>query len=178
MTSASDAAAADTVPLRRPPVRRATLVRSDVQHTFTTFVRTIGSWWPVQPFSRGQERVRDVVVEPRAGGRVYETWDDGTRSDWGEILAWDDPHGFVMTWLLFGEPTEVEFTFRALGPALTRISVEHRGWERFSDAQLAKACALPGGYAGGAVTNGWSHILHAFGTALADPTNHDSRSHP
>ncbi|MFJ8815687.1 hypothetical protein [Amycolatopsis thermoflava] len=35
--------------LSRPPVRQATLVRSDAAHTFDTFVRTIGVWWPVEP---------------------------------------------------------------------------------------------------------------------------------
>lgn len=166
MTSLSDSPGTGTVPLRRPPVRQATTVRSDVRHTFDTFVRTIGIWWPVTPFSRGEGRVRDVTIEPRTGGRVYETWDDGTESDWGEILAWDPPNGFTMTWLLFAEPTEVELTFRALGPALTRVSVEHRGWERLTDSQLAQDCALRGGYLGGAVTIGWNRILERFASAL------------
>jgi hypothetical protein len=77
--------------LHRPPARQATMVRSDVTHTFDTFVRTIGVWWPVQPFSRGQDRVREVNFERRLGGRVYQTWDDGTERDWGEILAWGPP---------------------------------------------------------------------------------------
>jgi hypothetical protein len=33
--------------LRRPPVRHATVVRSDVGHTFEVFVAAIGAWWPV-----------------------------------------------------------------------------------------------------------------------------------
>jgi hypothetical protein len=56
--------------LRRPPVRQSALVRSDVRHTFETFVRTIGTWWPVDPFSAGKDRVRDIIIEQRAGGRV------------------------------------------------------------------------------------------------------------
>src|SRR5216683_2133244 len=68
--------------LRRPPIRQSTLVRSSVRHTFDTFVRTIGTWWPVNPFSAGQDRVRDVTFEQRPGGRVYETWQDGTQIDW------------------------------------------------------------------------------------------------
>jgi hypothetical protein len=162
----------DAVPLRRPPVRQATTVRSDVGHTFDTFVRTIGAWWPVVPFSRGEGRVRDVTLEQRVGGRVYETWDDGTESDWGEILAWERPAGFTMTWLLFAEPTEVELAFRPLGPALTRVTVEHRGWERLSDAQLAQDCALRGGYLGGAVTAGWDRILTTFASALDAQADH------
>src|SRR4030088_2515497 len=71
--------------LRRPPVRQSTVVRSDLRHTFDTFVRTIGVWWPVTPFSAGQDRVRDVTFERRPGGRVYESWDDGTQVDWGTL---------------------------------------------------------------------------------------------
>ncbi len=77
--------------LRRPPVRQSIVVRSGRRHTFDTFVRTIGIWWPVTPFSAGRDRVRDVTFEQRQGGRVYETWQDGTEVDWGEVLAWAPP---------------------------------------------------------------------------------------
>jgi uncharacterized protein YndB with AHSA1/START domain len=149
-------------PLRRPPVRQATLVRSDQRHTFDVFVRTIGIWWPVNPFSAGKDRVRDVTIEPAAGGRVYESWPDGTTVTWGELLAWEPPQRFAMTWNMTPVPTEVELTFRALGPALTRVSVEHRGWEALSDEQIAADCALPGGYANGSYARGWAQILARF----------------
>jgi hypothetical protein len=83
---------------RRPPVRQSTLVRSDAGHTFDVFVRTIGSWWPVELFSAGRDRVRAVTIEQRQGGRVYETWNDGSEVDWGELRAWEPPRRFVMTW--------------------------------------------------------------------------------
>lgn len=154
--------------LRRPPVRQSTLVRSGVRHTFDTFVRTIGAWWPVNPFSAGQDRVRDLTFEQRPGGRVYETWQDGTQIDWGQLLAWEPPARFVMTWNITSVATEVELTFKELGPALTRVAVEHRGWERLTDEQLAKDCALPGGYAGGSFDKGWAVILSRLVTAAED----------
>jgi uncharacterized protein YndB with AHSA1/START domain len=154
-----DPAQAPVVPLRRPPVRQSTVVRSDREHTFDVFVRTIGIWWPVNPFSAGKDRVRDVTIEPRTGGRVYETWQDGTQVTWGELLAWDPPERFVMTWTMTPVPTEVELRFRVLGPALTQVEVEHRGWEALSDEQLAEDCALPGGYLGGSYAAGWTRIL-------------------
>ncbi len=151
--------------LRRPPVRQSTMVRSDVRHTFDVFTATMGIWWPVDPFSAGKDRVRDITVQPRAGGRVYETWDDGTEVDWGELLAWEPPARFVMTWTGTPVPTEVELSFAALGPALTRVTVEHRGWEALTDEQLAQDCALPGGYASGGYSAGWTRILDRFATA-------------
>jgi hypothetical protein len=155
-------------PLRRPPVRQSVVVRSDVAHTFDTFVRTIGTWWPAQPLSAGKERVRDITIEPREGGRVYETWDDGTTVEWGELLAWEPPGRFIMTWAISTPvPTEVELTFTALGPALTRVAVEHRGWEALTEEQLRQDCAAPGGYSSGAYVTGWALILERFAATAA-----------
>ncbi len=145
--------------LRRPPVRQSVLVRADREHTFRSFVTTIGTWWPVQPFSSGKERVRAITIEPQAGGRVYETWDDGTEVDWGAVTDWQPPERFTMTWTFTPADTEVEFTFTVLGPRLTKAAVEHRGWEALSDEQIAEDCALPGGYSAGAYSAGWSMIL-------------------
>lgn len=158
--------------LSRPPVRQSTIVRSDVDHTFEAFVRTIGSWWPVEPLSIGRHRVRDVTVEQRAGGRVFETWDDGTTVDWGEVLAWEPPGRLVMSWLNTPAPTEVELAFTVLGPALTRVSVEHRGWERLTPEQLGEDCAEPGGYLAGAYSGGWLMALERFAGSVAPAPEH------
>jgi hypothetical protein len=144
-------------------------VRSDLEHTFSTFVRSIGAWWPVKVFSAGKERVRNVTIEERAGGSVSETWDDGTVVEWGELLDWTPPSRFVMTWAGTPQPTEVEFRFAALGPLLTRVTVEHRGWERLTEEDLGKDCALPGGYRSGAYSAGWRQILDRF-TSELEPT--------
>jgi Activator of Hsp90 ATPase homolog 1-like protein len=171
MTTADDPAGRPVVTvLRRPPVRQSTFVRADARHTFQTFVSTISAWWPVQPFSAGKDRVRDVTIEQRPGGRVYETWDDGTEVDWGTLTAWEPPARFVMTWNGTPVPTEVEFTFAPLGPGLTRVAVEHRGWEALTDEQLAQDCALPGGYKSGAYSAGWARILQC----LADVVGRDT----
>jgi uncharacterized protein YndB with AHSA1/START domain len=164
MTNPARRGAAVT-PLQRPPVRQATLVRSDIAHTFEVFVTAIGVWWPVQPLSAGGDLAVDVTVEPRLHGRVFETWADGTVVEWGRLLAWEPPHRIAMTWTSTPVTTEVELSFTELGPALTRVAVEHRGWEALSEAQLSEDCALPGGYASGAYANGWAHILTQLAAA-------------
>lgn len=164
--------------LRRPPVRQSTVVRSDVRHTFDTFVRTIGAWWPVTPFSAGRDQVRDVTFERHAGGRVYETWDDGTQVDWGTLRAWEPPERSVMSWNITSVATEVELRFTVLGPALTKVAVEHRGWEALTEEQLAADCALPGGYAGGSFDRGWAHILACFAAAAAEAPPEGEPSRP
>lgn len=153
--------------VRRPPVKKATLVRSDTAHTFDTFVRTIGQWWPKVPFSAGRERVVDITLERAVGGRVVETWDDSTTVEWGEVKVWDPPRRFTMSWNGTPEPTEVELTFTELGPGLTRVAVEHRGWDALTETQLGEDCALPGGYTAGAYSVGWERILDAFASTLA-----------
>lgn len=144
----------------RPPIRQATTVRSSVAHTFEVFVGQLDQWWPLRTHSMGTQRVTGVTVERRAGGRVYETWDNGETRTWGTLLAWEPPTRFVLTWDIVQPPvTEVELTFRALAPSLTRVQVEHRGWEKLTDDQLA---GLRGDYAAG-----WAMILRRFGAAVS-----------
>src|SRR4029453_15288940 len=102
-------------PRQRPPIRQSTMVRSSVEHTFEVFVDKLDQWWPLRTHSQGKERVASVTVERRAGGRVYETWQDGETRTWGTLLAWDPPQRFVLTWdIVQPRVTEVELTFREL----------------------------------------------------------------
>jgi len=147
------------------PIRRSVLVRSDREHVFEVFVREIGQWWPTLSHSVGAERVAKVTVERHEGGRVFETWDDGTECVWGKVLVWEPPERYAMTWESTrydhgaeelrvspeGAVTEVELRFLELGPALTRVELEHRGWERLSPALAAR---YPSSY-----TSGWTMIL-------------------
>lgn len=168
MASTTPSPANEATVSSRPPVRQSTIVRSDVDHTFEAFVRLIGAWWPVDPLSNGGARVRDVTVEQHLGGRVFETWDDGSTVDWGEVVAWEPPERLVMTWLNTPAPTEVELAFTALGPGLTRVAVEHRGWERLTAAQLGEDCAEPGGYLTGSYSRGWQLIMERFAGSVEE----------
>lgn len=148
-----------------PPIRRSVLVRSDRPHVFDVFVREIGQWWPTRPLSLGgAERVAKVLVEQCLDGRVYEVWHDGTEADWGRVVAWEPPERFAMTWEITsrqegGATTEVELRFLDLGPSLTRVELEHRGWDRLS---AAVACAHEEGYGAG-----WDLVLDHLATACA-----------
>lgn len=141
--------------MQRPPIRQSTIVRSSAEHTFDTFIRTLDQWWPLRTHSRGGEQAVSVTCEERVGGRVYETWADGQTRTWGTLLAWDPPQRFVLTWDAIEPPvTEVELTFQTLGPSLTRVHVEHRGWERLSEEEL--------GHVERDYSRGWALILRRF----------------
>lgn len=151
------------IPMQRPPIRQATTVRSPLEHTFEVFVDRLDQWWPLRTHSRGGEHAVGVTVERRAGGRVYETWDDGQTRTWGTLLAWEPPTRFVLTWDIVQPPvTEVELTFRELAPALTRVQLEHRGWDKLTDADLAAIGDRRESY-----DTGWAKILRLFSEAAS-----------
>ena len=168
MSSQEDAAPGDAAVLafQRPPIRKSIVVRRGREVVFETFVRTIDRWWPLRPFSMGEDRVASVTFERLLGGRVYETWHDGTERDWGVVLDWAPPERFAMTWNVTGVPTEVELRFVAEASDRTRVELEHRGWESLSEQQLREDCALPGGYLGGSFSRGWDAILARFVEAV------------
>lgn len=148
-------------PMQRPPIRQSTVVRSSAAHTFDVFVHTLDQWWPLRTHSRGAEQVVGVTFEERTGGRVYETWRDGQTRTWGTLLAWEPPSRFVLTWdILEPAVTEVELTFREIGPSLTRVQVEHRGWDKLTDEQVADLGKRRESY-----DVGWAMILRRFADA-------------
>ena len=149
------------------PIRCSTIVRSDRTHTFDVFVRRLGEWWPLRPYSLSQDHVVGVTFTTQLGGRIYETRDDGSTATWGHVIVWEPPKRFAMTWDVLAGGTEVEVSFRSLGPALTRVDLEHRGWEHLSEHQLRTAVD---GY-----RTGWAAILADFTAAAEIRTDRASR---
>jgi uncharacterized protein YndB with AHSA1/START domain len=110
----------------------------------------------------------DAFIEPREGGRWYETCADGTECDWGRVLLWAPPTRLVITWQINGmwqfdpdpeHASEVDVRFTAEGPELTRVDVEHRHFERLVAAQGVHDGMRNGG--------GWKALLEAY-AALAN----------
>ena len=58
------------------PIRRTIRVRAAREKAFDTFAGSMGDWW-LKSHSLLASPQRDVVVEPRAGGRWYEVGEDG-----------------------------------------------------------------------------------------------------
>ena len=114
-----------------PPIEKSIVVPCDPARAFQAFTAEIGQWWPLQMFSVAQGKARSATIEPKAGGRVYETAEDGSTHDWGRVLSWSPPSGFAMTWHP-GRPadrhTVVELSFATEGSG-TRVRLIHRGWE-------------------------------------------------
>ncbi len=137
---------------RVPPLEKSIIVPCAPARAFQAFTAEIGQWWPLSTHSVAQDKARAVTIEPRVGGRVFETDADGGRSDWGEVLEWAPPHRLVMTWhpgraAANGEAFEVSFSAEGGG---TRVTLVHRGWDsRGTDAAKARD----------AYDSGWDSVL-------------------
>ena len=108
-------------------IRKTVLVDFTPEEAFDLFTARIAAWWPVRTHSYGGEQVTNVVLEPRAGGRLYEVTEAGEQ-DWGTVLAWEPPGRLLLDWQIGGAcGTEVEVTFVPEGPG-SRVVLEHRGF--------------------------------------------------
>ena len=120
------------------PLRLSFDVACSVEHAFSVWTAGIATWWPRDHTVTNQSDVA-VILEGRVGGRIYERAPDGTEHDWGEVTLWSPPERLAYLWHLGQQretATEVDIRFRAEGTAgvaggsVTRIDIEHTGWER------------------------------------------------
>jgi hypothetical protein len=119
-------------------------VKAALERAFDVFTADIGLWW----------RPSDVfATTPRPPGvlsfqeqtHLIETLANGQTFEIGQVLVWDRPRRLVFTWRQTAFPpelaTEVEVLFEPIGEE-TRVSVEHRGFDRVP-AESAARHTLP-----------------------------------
>lgn len=144
------------------PIRHSVRIKASQETAFDTFAGGMAGWWmkshTLQP--SGQ---RDVVVEPKDGGRWYDVGVDGTEMEWGRVISWKRPDRLVLAWQLNAEwiydpdfETTIEVRFRADGDH-TIVEFEHRDLERFGD----KAVEVRGEYDSG-MDGGWRELLAGY----------------
>ena len=144
------------------PIRKRFRVRASQQKAFDVFLGGMGRWWPKDHSLLGAPQ-RDVVVDPRAGGRWYEIGEDGSQCQWGDVLAWEPPHRLVLAWRINMEwtfdpklLTEIEITFTDVGNGETEVRLEHSKFENFG---AGAENALQ-------VFDGWHTVLARYADAL------------
>ncbi len=128
---------------RVDPIREVVSVRCPPNRAFALFTEHMGTWWPVESYSRAVSEfegdgvaVTELEFQARQGGSILEHLSDGRVLPWAEIIAWHPPHDVLMGWRPHSRPepaTEVSVTFKARGGGCTVVELEHRGWERQSD---------------------------------------------
>lgn len=146
-------------------VRHALTVKAPVDRAFAVFTQRLGTWWPLEPYSIGDSKAVDAVLEPHEGGRWYEIGEDGSECTWGHVRTYDPPHRVVLSWEISADwqpdPTatsEVEVRFTATDEG-TRVELEHRGLETYG----ARTDEMRGIFGS---ENGWNGLLRAFAAGL------------
>ena len=124
---------------------------------FDIFTRETTRWWPgSHSVSSGAGKVpRAVTIEPKLGGAVFETMHDGSRSDWGEVLEFEEGVRIAMSWHPgdnTDNQTRVEVVFEDLPGGGSRLTLTHSGWEVWGD----DAPTRRGNY-----DKGWQSLLEA-----------------
>ena len=140
-------------------IRKSIEVKAPIAHAFQVFATRMGEWWHKEHSIARETNQKDVVIEPRAGGRWFEIGADGSEHDWGRVLAYEPPHRLLLAWQLTREfqydanfETTVEVRFEERG-GLTIVEFEHRDLERMG----ADAVELFEGMDGG-----WGMLLGLF----------------
>ena len=139
-------------------------VKAAPERAFAIFAGQMGKWWHKDhSIARGTSQ-KDVIIEPRAGGRWYELGADGSEHDWGNVIDYDPPHRLLLAWQLNrsfdfdpGLLTEVEVRFEPSGTG-TRVHFEHRFLERMGEGTVDLFESMDGG---------WGMLLDLF-KATAD----------
>src|SRR5258708_25715877 len=70
------------------PVRKSVRVKASQAHAFEVFTAGLDRWWPRRG-TIGTSPMKTATIEPRLGGRWYETGEDGSEATVGKILLWD-----------------------------------------------------------------------------------------
>ena len=113
---------------------------------FAAFTEQIADWWqPNGLFQFSEGRTGTLAFEPGPGGRLTETYADGSSFVVGHIRAWDPPRRLVVSWrhanFAPGQETELHVRFEDVDDgagAQTRVVVEHYGWDTIPPEHAAR----------------------------------------
>jgi uncharacterized protein YndB with AHSA1/START domain len=117
-------------------VRRTVEVAVDPKTAFAVFTERIGDWYVGGRHAwMDPDRAVGIRIEPGVGGRWLELWDADTGAGYemGVVRAWEPGSRLVLSYRhprLPPEPlTEIEVRFAPVDGG-TRVTLEHRGWDR------------------------------------------------
>lgn len=150
-------------PASYPPIVKSVRVRATPERAFSVFTTNVLRWWP-PTYTIGSAPMKEVVIEPRIGGRWFEIGEDGSQCQWGDVLGWNPPRELVLAWRIgldwkFNPAflTEVKVSFADAGDGQTEVRIEHSKFENYgADAERAMQ-----------IFDGWSATLARFAAVVA-----------
>jgi uncharacterized protein YndB with AHSA1/START domain len=146
-----------------PALRLTVEVDVGVERAFEVFTKEFDKIKPREHNLLG-EPIAATVLEPRAGGRLYDRGVDGATCDWGRVITFDPPHRLVLAWNISPQwqletdpdrTSEIEVRFTAVEEGRTRVDLEHRNLDRHGDGWQGLRGALEG-------PDGWPLYLDRF----------------
>jgi len=142
------------------PIVHSVEVKASPARAFTLFTGDMSKWRPAM-MTIGASPAVSIQFEPRAGGGVFETAEDGTVTQWGRVLAWEPPARLAFTWQISSQwaydpqlLTEVEVSFEPAGEGRTKVTLVHSKLEAYGADAARHSESL---------RNGWPGILTRFG---------------
>ncbi len=139
------------------PVMRSAWVPRTPADAFAIFTDEIGAWWPLPSHGLFGSEAGGLAFR---NGLLVEYATDGRETTWGEVVDWDPPNRFAITWHP-GQPSDdashVTVSFEAADGG-TQVIIRHDGWEAFGEDALARRRT----YAG---PNAWGSVLDHYSDA-------------
>jgi uncharacterized protein YndB with AHSA1/START domain len=139
-------------------VRTSIVVPVTPERAFEVFTKWINGWWTREHHVQAGT-LKEIGIDPHAGGRMWEESDTGEVCTWGRVLTWDPPSSFSFSWLIgpdWAVPppdavgSRVTVTFTAIGSG-TGVDLVHdlldahgEGWE-----SVANGVGSPAGWPAG-----------------------------
>lgn len=76
----------DQAQLQHMEIKQSVTIQAERSKVFASLTDDIGYWWGA-PYLIGPESVgeRDVILEPKLDGRLYESWGNGEGAVWGRV---------------------------------------------------------------------------------------------
>lgn len=155
-------------------VRRSVEVAVDPRTAFTIFTEHMDEWYLGGRHAwNDPARAIGIRIEPGVGGRWMEVWDAETGDGYeiGVVRAWEPGSRLVVSYrhprLPPEQSTEIEVLFRPVDGG-TRVTLEHRGWDRLP----------PDAVAGFLTPRAWGALVGWFTDYVASHGPHDQRTAP
>jgi len=140
------------------PIHRTIEVAVPPERAFELFSSRMHDWWPMGHSISDDPRV-GIEMEAHVDGWWGQIGENGTRAQWGKVLAWNPPGQLLLAWQISEEwqfdpalVTELELTFTPIGMN-TLVTLEHRNLERFGESAEKIAEQL---------RNGWPGVVQAY----------------
>jgi uncharacterized protein YndB with AHSA1/START domain len=144
--------------------RVTVLVRVEPELAFRVFTEEIDAWWRRGLPYRVGGGDGTLVLEPKLGGRLYESVGDRLIES-GRVTLWEPPRRLILEWRALNfaprESTEVEVVFEPSASG-TLVTLTHRGWNRIRADHPARHGQDVGAFLRG-LGLWWGDLLRALG---------------